>query len=77
VTAIDLSPISEKPPSAWSGWWLILNLRVFAELARRPLLWRRNVNNPNNSAGDADRHRVASAEAGHGALHANVRIRTE
>jgi hypothetical protein len=77
VTAIYISPINEKPPSAWSGWWLILNLRVFAELARRPLLWRRNMNNPNNSVGDANWHRVARAEASHGALHANVRIRTE
>jgi len=44
----------------------------FAELACRPLLWRRNENDPNNSAADANWHLVVEAEAGHGKLHADV-----
>jgi hypothetical protein len=51
-------------------------------LACRPLLWRRNLNDPNNSAGDnssvdAKKHLIAEAEAGHCTLHANVKIKTE
>jgi hypothetical protein len=65
-----------------SRWWLFETLRV-AELARRrPLLWRRNMNEPDNSAADnshpdAGRHLRAKAEAGHSKPHANVRIKTE
>jgi hypothetical protein len=51
-------------------------------LACRPLLRRRNVNDPNNSAGDnssvdAKKHLIAEAEAGHCKPHANVRIKTD
>jgi hypothetical protein len=83
VTAIELSPKSEKPPSGWSGWWLVLNpCALLNSLACRPLLWRRNVNDANNSAADnspvdADRHLVGEAEAGHSALHAIVVMKTE
>jgi hypothetical protein len=66
----------EKPPSARSGWWLGLN-PVLNSLACRPLLWRGNGNDPNNSAADADGHLVAAAEAGHSALHAIVVMKTE
>jgi len=60
-----------------------LNLCVsLNSLACRPLLWRRNLNDPNNSAGDnssvdAKKHLIAEAEAGHCTLHANVKIKTE
>ena len=50
---------------------------VLNSLACRPLLWRGNVNDPNNSAADADEHLSVEAEAGHSALHAIVVMKTE